>query len=103
MTDKDEKVIDGLSALNEAMSKNQCYACSHEFIEVANDFGTNIVANAIELLKEQNRKIESLEIDRDILAKDISFNNCNTCKRNCEHKPRLGEPVRANCFMWEGK
>lgn len=46
-----EKVIKGLEALYDAMRKNQCYACSHEFIEVAENFGTEIVAEAIDLLK----------------------------------------------------
>lgn len=46
-----EKVIKGLEALYDAMHKNQCYACSHEFIEVAENFGTEIVAEAIDLLK----------------------------------------------------
>ena len=59
-------------------------------------------ADALAMLKEQQQRIEALEIDIDILAKDINTKNCNTCKMECEHRPRLGETVRANCFMWEG-
>lgn len=52
-----EKVIEGLKALNDSMHKNQCYACSHEFIKTVNEFGTSIIADAIELLQEQ-REVE---------------------------------------------
>ena len=47
------KVIKALEALYDAMHENQCYACSHEFVEVAEEFGTEIIADAIEMLKEQ--------------------------------------------------
>ena len=59
-------------------------------------------ADALELLKKQQKRIESLEIDIDILAKDINTNNCNTCKKQCEHRPEPGDVARVNCFMWEG-
>ncbi|MCR5566007.1 MAG: hypothetical protein K6F61_04085 [Clostridiales bacterium] len=62
-----------------------------------------VLDDAIALLKEQQQRIEALEIDRDILVKDINTNNCNTCKRQCEHRPELGDVVRVNCFMWEGR
>ena len=52
---KVDKVIKALEALYDAMHKNQCYACSYEFVEVANEFGTEIIADAIETLKEQVR------------------------------------------------
>lgn len=30
--------------------------------------------------------------------------NCNDCgRKECEHRPKIGDPVRVNCFMWEGK
>ena len=33
----------------------------------------------------------------------IGLPDCNTCKKgNCEYRPGWGEPVRVNCFMWEG-
>ena len=63
----------------------------------------NRIDDALRLLKEQQERIETLEIERDILARDISTNNCNTCKRKCEHRPRLGEVVRVNCFMWDDR
>ena len=50
------KVIKGLEALRHAMSEHQCYVCSHEFIDAADEFGTNIVDNALALLKEQEPK-----------------------------------------------
>ena len=62
----------------------------------------DLIDETLALLKEQQQRIEALEIDIDILVKDINTKNCNTCKRECEHRPRLGETVRANCFMWEG-
>ena len=46
-----EKTIKGLEALYDSMHQNQCYACSYEFIDVAQEFGTNIVADAVDLLK----------------------------------------------------
>ena len=63
----------------------------------------NAIDNVLVLLKKQQQKIEQLEIDIDILVKDINTNNCNTCKKECEYRPRLGEPVRANCFRREGR
>ena len=49
-------VIKELEALDDAMHKNQCYACSYEFIEVAEKFGTEIIYDAIELLKKYQKK-----------------------------------------------
>lgn len=48
-----DKVIKGLIALNESMNQNQCYTCSNEFIETVEEFGTNILDDAIELIEEQ--------------------------------------------------
>ena len=48
-----ENVIKGLESLYKSMHENQCYACSHEFIETANEFGTEIIADALELLEKQ--------------------------------------------------
>ena len=30
--------------------------------------------------------------------------SCNDCRRakECEHRPAWGDPVRLNCFLWEG-
>ena len=91
MTDR-EKVMSWLEGLAEP-DWRECYSDS----EVQ-----NIAKLALKLLQEQQQRIEALEIDIDILVKDINTKNCNTCKRECEHRPRLGETVRANCFMWEG-
>lgn len=57
-----EKVIKQLEALYDAMHKNQCYACSYEFVEVAKEFGTEIIADAIETLKEQDKEIKMLKL-----------------------------------------
>ena len=48
-----EKTIKGLENLSKSMHENQCYTCSHEFIETVKEFGTNIINDAIILLKEQ--------------------------------------------------
>ena len=48
-----EKIIKGLNALYESMHKNQCYACSYEFIETAKEFGTEILAEAEEFIRKQ--------------------------------------------------
>ena len=52
MWDK-EKVVNGLNALYDSMHKNQCYACSYEFVETAKEFGTEILAEAIEFIERQ--------------------------------------------------
>lgn len=57
MIDRD-KTIKGLEALYKAMQDNQCYTCSHEFIDVMNKFGDEIVFDAIMLLKEDKIKKE---------------------------------------------
>ena len=50
-----EKTIKGLDSLYKSMHENQCYACSHEFIDTVEEFGTEILADAIELLKEYQK------------------------------------------------
>ena len=42
-----KKVIEGMEALQRSISIHQCYTCSYEFIDAANDFGTTIVSEAI--------------------------------------------------------
>ena len=33
-----------------------------------------------------------------------SQHNCNDCGyKECEHRPKWGDPVRVNCFMWRAK
>lgn len=105
-----DKVIKGLEIctkeipMSNAVHKSDfCKECP--YYNAKNRYCWNQIAmmrDALALLKEQQHRIEALEIDIDILVKDINTNNCNTCKRECEHRPRLGETVRANCFMWEG-
>lgn len=45
-----EKTRRGLEALQNAMASNQCYACSHEFVKAVEEFGTNILGDAIKRL-----------------------------------------------------
>lgn len=58
------KVISALEALSKAMSENQCYTCSHEFVDVAEEFGTNIISDAITLLKTQDNIIRILTLNK---------------------------------------
>lgn len=60
------------------------------------------VSSAIEMLKKQNERITQLKNERELLTRDICYHNCNTCKRECEHRPYPGQKVRTNCFAWEG-
>ena len=53
-----DKVIKELEDLERSMLLNQCYACSHEFVETANEFGSNIILNAIALIKKQKAIID---------------------------------------------
>lgn len=98
-----EKVIKGLECHQiDKDHRINCSDCPYHCDEFMN--GLNELHNdALELLKEQQQRIEQLEIDRDILVKDINTNNCNTCKRECEYRPIPGNVVRVNCFMWEGR
>lgn len=73
---KVDKVIKALEALYDAMHENQCYACSYEFVEVANEFGTEIIADAIETLKEQQQIYWTLENDWRMLRKELKL-DCN--------------------------
>lgn len=47
-----------LEALHKAMGENQCYACSHEFVAVVEEFGTNIIERAIKLLTPETIELE---------------------------------------------
>ena len=41
-------------------------------------------------------------IDYDDLVTQLP--SCNDCaKKDCPHRPKLGDTVRINCFDWEGK
>lgn len=46
-----EKTIAGLNALFEAMNQQKCWGCSHSFVDAADEFGQNILADACELLE----------------------------------------------------
>ena len=70
-----ERILKGLKALDKAMHKNQCYACSHEFIDVVNEFGTDIIYEALALLEEQEAEIRQLR-----LALDIAKGTCKGIK-----------------------
>lgn len=50
-----KRIIEELSALDDAMNKHQCYNCNYEFINVVENFGTNILADAIAYLKAIDR------------------------------------------------
>ena len=90
-----EKVVKGLEALQKSMSENQCYACSHEFVETVKDFGTDIIINALTLLKEQEEEIENLRqtaqsmIEGIVVSKSM-FYPCGSCQEYncdfCQHK-----------------
>ena len=54
------ETINALEALSVSMSQNQCYACAHEFVDLANEFGTNIVADAEGLLKDYKDCVNEL-------------------------------------------
>lgn len=43
--------------------------------------------------------VEALEFTGTVLA----LNDCNSCKKECSHRPKLGDTVRMNCFDWEGQ
>ena len=101
-----ENVIKGLELCTNISQDGCLMLCPYkdEKNETYSGFYEQVLKrDALAMLKEQQQRIEALEIDRDILVKDINTNNCNTCKRKCEHRPELGEIVRVNCFMWEGR
>ena len=90
-----EKVIKGLEALQKSMSEHQCYTCSYEFIETAKEFGTNSIADALALLKEQDAKppvhiheeypehdwARKANGDIDDFAFEVDFHNGPMCER----------------------
>ena len=99
-----EKVKEGLECCTHPAPFTSCIKCQykgspddcpHCFERLAKD--------ALELVEEQNERIKALEAGRAILVRDISYHNCNNCKRVCEYKPKPGETVRSNCILWEPK
>ena len=77
-----EKIFD---AFRNCITEPKCRDCPWEQCEQFNQKKVSIpltlALDVLNLLKEQQQRIEALEIDRDILVKDIYTNNCNTCKR----------------------
>ena len=74
-----KKVINGLEGLYSSMHKNQCYACSYEFIETAKEFGTEIIAEALELLQEQTKIVRCK--DCKYLVDNKGFMNDGYCEK----------------------
>ena len=75
-----EELIDALNALHDSMHKNQCYACSNEFIEVANEFGTNILAEAIERLKQCVDVVRCKDCKWWDKKEGSNYGYCHACK-----------------------
>ena len=69
-------------------------------MQMSREVRDSVVDLLVDLAKA-NARIRELEADREILAKDVNYHNCNTCDRACEHRPAPGERVRSNCFKWE--
>lgn len=59
---KANSLIEELEALDKAMSDNQCYCCSHEFVEVADSFGSRILADTIRVLKSITLQYKTLKL-----------------------------------------
>lgn len=86
MTDV-EKTIKELEALYNAMHENRCYACSHEFVELAEKFGTEIIADAIETIKTQQQMYWTLEHDWRMLKEHMNK------RKHCEGVKKMSETV----------
>lgn len=100
-----EKIIEGLKALDHSMSEHQCYACGHDFIETVQQFGTNIIGEAIAYLEDQGpaeiiRKEETrMEEFRSTLYKVFVY-HCG----NCNAKILTGDKYCHECgqkLKWE--
>ena len=84
-----KRIIEELSALDDAMNKHQCYTCHYEFIDVVENFGTNILADAIAYLKA---------IDRDT-APTVDVVPVVRCK-DCKHgQPMVYTHAERPCIM----
>ena len=64
-------IIKKLEALAKAMRQHQCWTCSHEFIDAANEFSGNIITDAIEGIKEQNYRMLELIKENDRLQEQL--------------------------------
>ena len=99
-----DKVIKGLEhCTSEESACEKCDYWEHNRVEDDPYCGDVLMRDALELLKEQQKRIDVLENVRDILTKKINYHNCNTCKAECEIRPLPGEYVRTNCMLWTGK
>ena len=61
MNKSTDQVIRELNALDDAMHRNECYACSHEFIDVVGEFGTNILPEAVDKLRQLQKEHAELK------------------------------------------
>lgn len=86
-----ESVIKELEALDKAMNRNQCYTCSHEFIDSVEKFGTNIIEDTIDLLKnDKSERLHFIEgtaklvVENEMLKKQLTNRpeivRCKECK-----------------------
>jgi hypothetical protein len=78
-----DKVLRDLRAIAAQQAGKQVFTFEVRVADMACD-----AANAIADLQAFTKQIEAL-------------NSCNDCdaQRTCGHCPRIGEPVRYNCFM----
>ena len=82
-----ENVIKGLEALQKSMSEHQCYTCSYKFIETVKEFGTNIIEDAITLLKEQGYAM-------------IKEPDCRICgQSHCKYYHELQKPTECKSYI----
>ena len=101
------RVIDGLIELNKAMNKNQCYACAYEFVVAASKFGTEILVDAIEKLKEMQKENDELKAGRTeiVRCKDCEYHGGKDyhCPCNSTGDPFLDWVPDEDWFCADGK
>jgi len=92
MIDRD-KALKGLEALDKAMSQNQCYTCSHEFIDAVEEFGTNIIEDTIALLKtDKSERLQFIEgtaklvVENEMLKKQLADRPEIVRCKDCVHR-----------------
>lgn len=97
-----DKIIKDLNALYDVMHENQCYACSHEFIEFSEKFGTEIIADAIDFIERQKAEI--------VRCKDCKWRSyyCTeatdgTTMYTCHYPCADGTPRPADWFCADGE
>lgn len=101
------RVIDGLNELNKAMNKNQCYACAYEFVVAASKFGTEILVDAIEKLKEMQKENDELQAERTevVRCKDCEYHGWQhpECPCNSSGDPYLIWEPEDDWYCADGK